>query len=731
LIGTNLKGGNTMELRLNQKFKLLISKKTLKIIIAFFIIIISIIILYLKFWVNNQDNVTSTLRTGFVTKGNITTSVTGSGPIESSKRISLLSPGNTSVTQMNFKEGDKIKKGDLVYTLDDTSLQQDILKINSDILQAQTTRNSDLKSISQLDIKAPFSGTVTGITINTGDSLQKGASIFTITDTSKLKLTVAFNEDEINKISVGNGAAVYVQNLMQSVDGVVSYVSNSPYTTSNGGKIYDVEISIENPGALTDGVDASAEIYTSSGSQASVDNGKLTYARKMSIQPQATGTVDSINVRENQKVNSGDTLVILKNDDLSQTLESDNNKIKLLQEQLKCDNEQFKNYKVTSPIDGSVVSQTFKQGDNVKSGDEISIVADTTNMEFVVSVDELDIAKISEGQDVNVSIDAISQTSMIPLSGTVKKIAPEGTSTNGVTTYNVTISINANKRNTTGFGNGFNLNGSGTGSNSRSNWRMSRSNGNNSSTNGNSGSKNKSSNMGNSNSGWNFGSRSNGSSRTNGSGRTGRTGSLKASTIRAGMNANAQILISSKKNVLTVPLEAIHRVNGQSYVMVKSDAKTVAKLKKQGKYVDIFSMKRTFSSNQPGNRSGNSGNKNSSSKSNSGSRGGNNKNSNNSNRNSNSSSSDSSSTQNQEYYANSVPTKVVTGANDENNIEIVSGIKQGKEVLLPPITLGQTNSSSSKTSSQGNSQWSGGQSNALRSGGSSLSGGGYSGGGRN
>ena len=72
-------------------------------------------------------------------------------------------------------------------------------------------------------------------------------------------------------------------------------------------------------------------------------------------------------------------------------------------------------------------------------------------MEFDVLVDELDIAKVKVGQKVNVTVDALQQTSTIPLKGVVKVIAVKGTSTNGVTTYPITVSINGAGNNFSNF----------------------------------------------------------------------------------------------------------------------------------------------------------------------------------------------------------------------------------------------------------------------------------------
>ena len=99
------------------------------------------------------------------------------------------------------------------------------------------------------------------------------------------------------------------------------------------------------------------------------------------------------------------------------------------------------NFTVKAPIDGEITSQTTIVGNVVNSGTVISTIADTGHMEFQIPIDELDIAKVKVGQLASITVDALSDTSTRPLSGKVSKIAIEGTSSNGVTTYPVTIQV--------------------------------------------------------------------------------------------------------------------------------------------------------------------------------------------------------------------------------------------------------------------------------------------------
>lgn len=84
-----------------------------------------------------------------------------------------------------------------------------------------------------------------------------------------------------------------------------------------------------------------------------------------------------------------------------------------------------------------LTEDTILKNKIARSGDKVMI--DPNAMQFDVSVDELDVAKLAVGQKVNITLDAITSTKTTPMEGEITKIAVVGTSTSGVTTYPVTI----------------------------------------------------------------------------------------------------------------------------------------------------------------------------------------------------------------------------------------------------------------------------------------------------
>lgn len=408
------------------------------------VIIISVIIGVFAFSKNNaaKSDQTTAQRTVQVARGNIEVSLSGSGTVESASTSDLMSNVQGKIIKSFFNEGDQIKKGDLLFEIDDTDAKLNIQKIENSISQTQLNVNSNLKSYSNLTITAPFDGIITGLSALAGESVNNGMNIFTITDTSKLKLTVPFSTADILNIKAGQNVEVHIQEIMDTISGVVTAIDDYKYTDSNGGTVRDVEITVSNPGRLTDEMTASVDVITNSGLQGGSGICKFEYTNKQVIKASASGTFSSVNIKNNQYVKKGDVLIKIENDDILVTSQSNNLKIQDYNNQLVAAQKQLEDYKIYSPIDGTITAVNSVVGDSIKSGQTLISIRDFKQMQFSISVDELDISKVKVGQKATVTLDALEETTTKPLDGEVVYKAMEGVSTNGVSTYKVTIKIN-------------------------------------------------------------------------------------------------------------------------------------------------------------------------------------------------------------------------------------------------------------------------------------------------
>ncbi|GIM27357.1 hemolysin D [Clostridium polyendosporum] len=184
-------------------------------------------------------------------------------------------------------------------------------------------------------------------------------------------------------------------------------------------------------------------------------------ATSKDISPNNNGILKDLNVKVGDTVKAGTKLFTSDSDDLRQNITKAQNsldKAKLTLANSKNDNEtamnnlsvsdaqnqlnstwqQVNNMTVKAPVSGVITAVNNSNGDSVQSGKSIVSIVDPSSMKIKVAVDELDIAKVKEGQKAEVKFDAIKDKIY---DGTVESIAQLGTSTNNVTTYDVVVAI--------------------------------------------------------------------------------------------------------------------------------------------------------------------------------------------------------------------------------------------------------------------------------------------------
>jgi HlyD family secretion protein len=94
---------------------------------------------------------------------------------------------------------------------------------------------------------------------------------------------------------------------------------------------------------------------------------------------------------------------------------------------------------IYSPIDGIVISREVEVGQTVVSSMNVAnmyVIADLDNMQVVGNVDEADIGKVKEGQNVTFTVDAYTDDTF---TGTVTQVRLNPTTESNVVTYEVIV----------------------------------------------------------------------------------------------------------------------------------------------------------------------------------------------------------------------------------------------------------------------------------------------------
>ncbi|MDF2520493.1 MAG: efflux transporter, family, subunit [Clostridia bacterium] len=373
-------------------------------------------------------------RTAVVNKGTIAITLSGSGPLSASSRSELTAEVGGKVTENNLEEGKAVKAGDVLLTIESEEAELSLKKMENTVLQKEQVYLNQQDQVSSLNLKAPFSGKVTGISVKAGDNVNSGAVLLTIANESSLLARVQFTNAASESIKGASSIQLHIPEYSSTLSARVEEAVQL-------GDDVEATLIIENPGALSPGTKVWAEVSTLDGVFTS-EQVALEGIEQEVIRAQSSGFVESVHVSENQRVSAGTQLMTITNDNLPLDLEN----ARLLLEEAEYNLEQarldFEKHQIVAPFDGFIVSVTdIALGDTVKAGTAVAVLIDTNQFSFDINIDELDISQVQKGQEVSVTVEALEETINNPLKGVVSAVALEGTSNNGVTSYPVTITL--------------------------------------------------------------------------------------------------------------------------------------------------------------------------------------------------------------------------------------------------------------------------------------------------
>ena len=394
-------------------------------------------VLALLFWIvvrpmlGGTAAVSGAYQTAQVQRQDLTVSVSGSGtvtPIES-YQVSALVTGE--ILESPFEDGDQVEKDQLLYRIDPGSAQTALQQAQLSVQQAQM--NYDTLA-SSLQVKAIGGGVVQTLHVQEGDLVSAGTAIADITDTSTMTLTVPFQAGDAAHISAGQTAQVTLSGTLETLTGTVESVASADQVGNGGALVRQVKIRLTNPGALTETTSATARV----GTYACAAGGTLSPQLRQTITAAASGEITNLNVSVGSRVSAGAVLAAIGGESAENSLADAALAVQNAQLSLQSAQQALDSYTITSPISGTVIEKNLKAGDQLNGGDSgaMAVIYDLSQLELQMDVSELDIGQIQPGQTVEITAEALpGQT----FTGVVEKVSVNGTTTDGFTTYPVTI----------------------------------------------------------------------------------------------------------------------------------------------------------------------------------------------------------------------------------------------------------------------------------------------------
>jgi len=152
---------------------------------------------------------------------------------------------------------------------------------------------------------------------------------------------------------------------------------------------------------------------------------------RLEIKPTISGRIDSILLREGDRVEPGQVLVWMSSTDRAALLDAAR---KEGDESYKYWEEAYKATPLVAPIEGEIIVRAVEPGQTVTTQDVILVISDRLIVK--ARVDETDIGKVEVGQTARVSLDAYPEKVITAM---VDHIAYESELVNNVTIYEVDI----------------------------------------------------------------------------------------------------------------------------------------------------------------------------------------------------------------------------------------------------------------------------------------------------
>ena len=381
--------------------------------------------------------------------------IEGTGTTLPADSVAYTTASDSEITAVYVSAGDTVEAGDLLYTQDSSELDEEIEGYQDEITELENTLSdaqdqlADLQeSMAALSVTAPFAGRVTDVAADVGDSVNAGTKLATLVDDSKMTLTQYFSYAYEDQIYVGMKAGISVASLMNTFEGTVTEIKKVDRVTPEGTRCFAVTVTVDNPGALTEGMSGAGYLAADSGEKLyPAVEGTLEYYASKDLVAETGGELTAVNVSDYESVSRGKVLFSIDGSDLEKQMESVNRSITQTQEKITQTEEKItqaeekrSDYNVTAEISGKVIMVGVQEGESPRQAGQTAVTLyNMDSMTITANIDELDIDSIQMGMEVDITQSGAESDTHY--TGTVTEISYEATNTNGVAYFPITITI--------------------------------------------------------------------------------------------------------------------------------------------------------------------------------------------------------------------------------------------------------------------------------------------------
>ena len=335
------------------------------------------------------DASASALETAAVRRGTLVATVSATGSTSPLREAQMAFSATGPLTQLNVKQGDVVKAGQLLAQLDTRTLEFQLAQSEASLIAAQA-KFDQLKNPSPADVAAAKASVASA-----------EAALAQVIKPTQNDLLIAKADLDRARAAVDQAQAAY-----DRVGGASNpFIAMTPQSLSlqQASSDYQKALAIFNSKASPS--DSQLKQAQSALEQARSQLARLTNPSANDLQS-AQSSVDQARAGR----------------DLAKA--------------------QLDNAILRAPFDGIVTHVDFDLGSFVPGGRVMLGVADTAELRVKVNIDETDISRVAVGQPVTIGLDAYPDAS---INAKVTDVAASATTIQGVVNYVVTVSLQASQ----------------------------------------------------------------------------------------------------------------------------------------------------------------------------------------------------------------------------------------------------------------------------------------------
>ncbi len=361
-----------------------------------------------------------------VTRGAMEETVYGTGTTSARNQTNVLAGADGTLTDLRVSVGDEVKAGDILAVLTNADLDDEITDLEFDLWELDDTILDTGVGSKVTAVEAPAAGRVMAIYAGVGDDAlavfrREGALAIISTD-GRMKV-------ELSDVDASAGVAL---NDKLTVTGENFTAEGTVVDLTRQGTSLTLTIQ-------DDSLPMGASVAVATMDGVTLGTATLEVNKPMAVSSYG-GTIESVHAEVGKNVKRGETLFKLTDSPITLKLENLRLQRETANKSLEEAKEQRENLIVIAPCDGTIATLNVSEGDEITNGALIGSILEGEDMNLTIAVDELDVVEVAVGQKVKITVDALSDAEM---DGEVYKIAPVGSNSGGVTTYDVELTFDA------------------------------------------------------------------------------------------------------------------------------------------------------------------------------------------------------------------------------------------------------------------------------------------------